>query len=299
MGRLNLRHYRAVAAVRSHTTVTAAARALGLTQSAVSHQIAEAERRLDVKLFRRAGRRLVATHAGDMLASNAQTLLNEVERIEGELLGSSDDAETIRIGSYAYGCYRWLPAFLAEIRAELPQTDFELVTDTARPVIESILADETDIGVAAGEASAPTVDVTPLFDDELVAVLPPDHPLGAKPFLIAEDFVPYPFVTYSGFIERGFEEHRLWRPAGKRPAKILRAGLTEAVVGLVKAEFGLAILSHWAVADAVAKGELISRPLTETGLDLRWSALTRKTADGSRTSLKIAHAMQSWCTGRF
>ena len=87
MLRLQLSHYRVVQAVRIHGTVSAAAQALGLTQPALSHQIAEAERRLGTKLFARVGRRLRLTSAGDLLATSADTILMEAGLAESTLIG--------------------------------------------------------------------------------------------------------------------------------------------------------------------------------------------------------------------
>ena len=113
MLRLQLSHYRVVQAVRIHGTVSAAAQALGLTQPALSHQIAEAERRLGTKLFARVGRRLRLTSAGDLLATSADAILMEAGLAESTLIGKfcATPGEVVRIGTFAYNSYRWLPYF--------------------------------------------------------------------------------------------------------------------------------------------------------------------------------------------
>ena len=299
MGKLELRHFRAVHAVREHGTVSAAAQALGLTQPALSHQIAEAERRLGRALFNRSGRKVTLTTAGTLLASNADIILQEVDMAERNLQGDRDQAEIIRIGTYAYSCYRWLPAFLKKIKADLPHLEFELATDTAKLPVRSVSDGEVDIGITAGDMQARSISSTPLFDDELVAILPKSHRLSDRPYLEAVDFLDDPFITYSTQAEPGLEDELFWRPAGIRPRKFLRAGLTEAVIELVRAEFGLSILSRWAVVPYLENGDLVSIRLTQKGLKLRWKAISRRASANKDTVATITRQLQTWCGGHF
>ena len=297
MSKLEMRHLRALVTIRRCGSVSDAARLLGLTQSAVSHQLRELERRFDLPLFERVNRKLRLTPQGDQLLASAEVILEELDKIERELTRQQqDEVSLLRIGSYAYSCYRWLPAFLASLRSDFPRMDFELATDSQSQPSHSLQAGEIDLGIAAGGINHAGMTVTPLFQDELVAVLPPSHPLTQKPWLAAEDFVAVPYVTYSAVTEKGFELDLLWRPAGVHPRKTLRAGLTEAAVELVKADFGISVLSHWAVRSHEAAGEVVCRPLTAQGLTLPWWALTRK--GGGRNAVMATHVAQLlalWC----
>lgn len=301
MLKLQLRHYRAVHAVRAHGSVSAAADALGLTQSALSHQIAEAERRVGRKLFSRAGRRLILTTSGELLAVSADTILREAERLEHFLVSSDEGQdEIIRIGTYAYSCYRWLPQFLKQVRSSMPRVDFEFVADTTKPPLKSVGAGEADLGIAAGNLTSRVLDITLLFDDELVAVIPSRHRLAKRDVLWADDFLNDPFITYSAFYDNGFEEDLLWKPAACRPKKWLRAGLTEAVIELVRAEFGLSILSRWAVAPYLQTGgDLVSIRVTDQGLPLRWNALRRRNHPNAERLAGLSTALQVWCQTHF
>src|SRR6476620_7214529 len=82
---LEVRHLRLVRAIAEEGGPTRAAARLHLTQSAVSHQLAELEGRLGVPLFARVRRRLTPTAAGARLVEDARGILGELARVEREL----------------------------------------------------------------------------------------------------------------------------------------------------------------------------------------------------------------------
>ncbi|MDC9720807.1 MAG: LysR family transcriptional regulator [Gammaproteobacteria bacterium] len=301
MLRLQLSHYRVVQAVRIHGTVSAAAQALGLTQPALSHQIAEAERRLSTKLFARVGRRLRLTSAGELLATSADTILMEAGLAESTLMGKTDTAagEVVRIGTFAYNSYRWLPLFLKQLQHQWPNLYFEFITDTHKVPMRSVLDGDVDIAISAGGLAASGTHVCPLFEDELLAIGAMDSPIPDHGYMLAADFLNDPFITYSTIYETGFEEELLWRPAGRRPLNYLRAGNTEAVIAMVKAGFGRSILSCWAVQPHVDNNSLIALKVTPKGMPVSWSALVRKNHPNISLLNAVSEQLQAWCQVQF
>jgi LysR family transcriptional regulator for metE and metH len=301
MLRLQLSHYRVVQAVRIHGTVSAAAQALGLTQPALSHQIAEAERRLGTKLFARVGRRLRLTSAGDLLATSADTILMEAGLAESTLIGKpgATTGEVIRIGTFAYNSYRWLPLFLKQLQHHWPNLYFEFITDTNKVPIRSVLDGDVDIAISAGNLSSSRTKVFSLFNDELLAIAALGYPTAPQSYMLAADFLDDPFITYSTIYETGFEEELLWRPAGRRPLNYLRAGNTEAVIEMVKAGFGRSILSRWAVQPYIDKHQLVALSVTKQGMPVKWSAVVRKSHQHGKLLEAVCEQLQIWCQINF
>ena len=301
MLRLQLSHYRVVQAVRIHGTVSAAAQALGLTQPALSHQIAEAERRLGTKLFARVGRRLRLTSAGDLLATSADTILMEAGLAESTLIGKpgATTGEVIRIGTFAYNSYRWLPLFLKQLQHQWPNLYFEFITDTTKVPIRSVLDGDVDIAISAGNLSSSRTKVFSLFNDELLAIAALGYHTAAENYMLAADFLDDPFITYSTIYETGFEEELLWRPAGRRPLNYLRAGNTEAVIEMVKAGFGRSILSRWAVQPYIDKHQLVALSVTKQGMPVKWSAVVRKSHQHGKLLEAVCEQLQIWCQINF
>src|SRR5438093_1079439 len=112
----------------------------------------------------------------------------------------------------------------------------------------------------------------PLFTDELVALLRPDHPLSDKPFLTAADFADQHLFVY--LLPPGENDvfTKLLSPAGVTPRRVSGVQLTEAILELVKGGAGIAVLARWAVTPHLKTGELTALPLTRRGLERRWRA---------------------------
>src|SRR3954451_15062185 len=85
--KLEIRHLRLLAAVAQTGSVTEAGKRLHLTQSALSHQLRDAEERLGTALFLRLGRKMVLTPAGDRLIACARRVLDELRNTETQIEG--------------------------------------------------------------------------------------------------------------------------------------------------------------------------------------------------------------------
>ena len=133
-----------------------------------------------------------------------------------------------------------------------------------------------------------------LIRDPLVAVMAPDHPLAGKSFIDAEDLVEERYITYSVKPEPGFEWETVMRPANLFPRRISRVQLPEAIIDLVRAGFGISILSAWAVEPEVDDGTLVARPVTEDGLMLDWWAVLRHGEDEGSPARRLVGSMLAW-----
>src|ERR1700754_1512705 len=89
--KLEIRHLRLLAAVAATGSVTEAGKRLHLTQSALSHQLRDAEGRLGTALFLRLGKRMVLTPAGEKLLCSAQRILAELKSAEEQIEGLNGD----------------------------------------------------------------------------------------------------------------------------------------------------------------------------------------------------------------
>src|SRR5580765_3953113 len=101
---LEVRHLRLVMAVAEEGSVTAASRRLHVTQSALSHQLRDAEEKVGAPLFLRLSKRMVPTPAGERLLQSARMVLGELERTSREISGKGD-AGMIRLSTECYTCY--------------------------------------------------------------------------------------------------------------------------------------------------------------------------------------------------
>jgi len=277
---LEVRHLEVVEAVHRLGSVTKAASALHLTQPAVSHALREVERRLGVEVVRARGRGIQVTAAGERLARRARPILDALVEAQREAIeGVAGEAARLRVTTECYTCYHWLPGALAELRRRLPGLQLELVPEATRRPYAALQAREVDLAIVHCSHEDPGIERAPLFSDELVALVPPDHPLADRSYLVAEDFRDQHLVLHFD-PERSTVLRSVLAPAGVSPARVSQLQLTEAVVETVKAGLGLTVMARWAVAPQLRDGSLKAVPVTETGLVRHWWAAHVRGAGG-------------------
>lgn len=272
---LDLRHYETVVAITELGTMTAAAERLHSSQSALSHRLAEAERRLGTKLFDRGPRRrLLPTRAGLMVHQTARRALADLERSE-HLLMSEDRAiaATVRIAVGSYDCYHWFPGFLHDVRAHHPTIDLQLVVIDDQPSAR-LAAGSVDIVIAPGTAEG-IFDTRLLFHDELVLCVAPAHRLADRKSVEAADLADESYLTYNPRPAPGFEFDRFIGPAQTYPRTVTIVQQTNAIAELVAADAGVSILSRWALAPLIDAGRIVEVRCGDEGLPLEWNALMR------------------------
>lgn len=278
---LDLRHYETVVAIVEFETMTEAAAHLSTTQSALSHRLAEAERRLDTKLFERGrNRRLSPTRDGLALHQSASRALADLARTETSLRAAPATQRTmLRVAVGSYDCYHWFPSFLERIHASFNDVDLELVVvgDAPGP---ALAANDVDIVLAPGSPEG-DLTLTPIFDDELVFVTSPMHRLANHDSVEPADFADDTYLTYNARPTPGFEYDRFIRPSGVYPLLVRVVRQTSAISELVAAGAGVSVLSRWALTPMLETGRLCALRCGN-GLTLPWHAATRRNDDRAR-----------------
>jgi len=124
---LEIRHLKLVAAVAETGSVTRAGNRLHLTQSALSHQLRDAEEQLGAALFERKNGRMILTSAGDRLLQTARAVLTELDRAESDIQKNGDSAKNakgptglLRISTQCHTAYHWFPPRLLLFQKKFP-----------------------------------------------------------------------------------------------------------------------------------------------------------------------------------
>lgn len=300
---LEMRHLKLVAAVAEEGSVTRAGARLHLTQSALSHQLRDAEEQLGTSLFRRIHRKMILTPAGERLLRSAQTVMAEMERAEKEIGRMANGHEgVLRLCTQCYTCYHWLPARMKIFQRNHPGVEFQVnVEDTPNP-IPALIEGKLDLALINLPVRDRRVVYTPLFEDELLAVLAPNHPKSSRPFLEPEDFIGEDVIIYPPK-EESTLLLRFLTPAGVVPRNVRQVMLTEAILELVKAGLGIGMLARWAIAPQLRAGTVRALPLGRDGFRRTWSAATLRSREVPQyvhefVDLLVKHPIPCELTGR-
>lgn len=257
-------------------SVSETARVLGLTQSAVSHRMREAEKRLNARLFLKSGRKIGFTGAAERLLLAARDVLAEIERVQQDLEKLSGGYEdVVRIGGGCYTPYDWLPGAQAAISAAMPRVALEIPPRLPEDPVAEVKTALLDIAILPGRPDAPDLAIHVLGQDDLVAVLPRGHALEARAALVPADFAGLPVVTHHTRPERGREYEIIFTRHGLLPRLVLSAGVTEAVLQMVRAGQGVTIQPRRTIAAYARLWDLPLKPLAVADAVIDWVAVTR------------------------
>jgi LysR family transcriptional regulator for metE and metH len=268
---LEIRHLKLVAAVAETGSVTRAGNLLHLTQSALSHQLRDAEEQLGVPLFERKNARMTLTSAGDRLLLTARTVLGELDRAESEIHKNGDSSNgVIRLSTQCHTAYHWFPPRLIRFQKKFPGVEVQLVLEATNNPFEALLEGKLDLALVCDRIRNRKIRYTPLFEDDVLIVVPPKHRLAAKNFAAPEDFATENILLYPPKSDSTLLT-KILEPAGIQPRKIQEVLLTEVILEMVIGGLGIAALPRWAVGPQLASGALIGVPLQPPGYRWQWS----------------------------
>jgi DNA-binding transcriptional LysR family regulator len=247
-------------AEREH--MTAAARALNVTQSAVSAAIAALEERHAIKLFHRVGRGIALTEAGRSFLDEARAVLARLAAAELMLaeFGGLRRGSLRVVASQTTAAY-WLPPLIAEFQARYPGIAISLAIGNTAQAAEGVREGIADLGIVEGRVDDPALAQWKLGEDRLVLV-------GATP--AGGETIDAAWLQRARWVMRepGSGTRSTFNEAAGRMG-VDPDGLTVALVlpsnesvrTAVEAGAGVAALSSLVVAPALEAGTLHALPL--------------------------------------
>ena len=274
---LEIRHLKLVAAVAETGSVTRAGKRLHLTQSALSHQLRDAEEQLGAPLFERKSGRMILTSAGDRLLQTARAVLTELDSAESDIQKNGDPAKNakgltglLRISTQCHTAYHWFPPRLIPFQKKFTGVEVQLVIEATNNPFEALLEGKLDLALVCDPIRNRKIRYTPLFEDDLVIVGPPKHRLAARNCAAPEDFAAESILLYPPKSDSTLLM-KILEPAGIQPRKIQEVMLTEVILEMVIGGVGIAALPRWAVGPQLASGALVGVPLQPPGYRWQWS----------------------------
>jgi DNA-binding transcriptional LysR family regulator len=256
-------------------STTAAADSVALSQSATSAALKELERTLEARLFDRVGKRLILNDTGRGLLPAALAVLDGAKGIEAtRAIGDQSFPTDLRLFASTTIGNHILPRMLARFAKQSPIARLQVSIGNTHDVISAVQEFAADLGFIEGPCHAPDMRVIPLWEDELVIVAAPTHPLARmarRQKLTAEQLSHAPWLLREpGSGTREAVEQALL-PHLQRIRSNMTLGSSEAIKYSAAAGLGLSCLSRYVVQDLVAAKRL-------TVLATRLPRLTRRLA---------------------
>jgi DNA-binding transcriptional LysR family regulator len=256
---MDTRQLAAFCAVVERKSFSRAAEQLGLSQPAVSLQIAALEKRVGRRLLDRSGRRVEPTEAGAVLYRRAQRMLQLEEQLLDEVAGEEGElAGTLEIGASTGPGENVVPLLLCEFQRENPGVHVTLSISDTQSVVDRVAEREIELGVVGAARRHRSVVFEPLFRDEVVLACPPGHAFANRTVPVAELRKEPLIVMQEGAGVRQVIEDEL-RRAGTRLRDLevrLELGLQESVKSAVLAGYGVSFISRSAIEAELGAGTI-------------------------------------------
>ena len=230
----------------------AAARALGYTTPNVSHIIGEMEKELGVPLFYRKHAGVILTANGERFIPLAKDFLAGEERmlsLAGEIRGLVTG--TVRIGAYPSIVSYLLPPVIRTFRDKHPGVKLEIEERYRRDALSDLEQGFIDLAIlsSSGPLDHERLQWIPLYEDDLVAVLPKDHRYAGRKSFPRKALADEPF-TYPGISSDDNDAGLFLEQHGIEPNTVYSALSNAAALGMVKEGLGISLLyrlstTHW------------------------------------------------------
>lgn len=234
-------------AVAQHSSFRKAAEQTHLSLPAVSMQIKQLEERLGVALFQRTTRKVELTREGDQLLISTRKAMAELDAGFAQIQQAAKSQQ----GHLSLACVPTvastrLPAVLTEFARRYPAISVR-VRELAQPeLLEAVRRREVDFGIGPQTEKQGELDCRPVFVDEYIALMPPDHAAAAKASITLRELVRLPLLTLAA---SQFQRHLLQTFSQEGLAPNLNYEFTHVstVIAMVEAGLGVAVLPGVAI----------------------------------------------------
>jgi len=195
---IDLRHFRYFLAVAETLHFSKAAQLLGIAQPPLSQQIKRLEQLLGHRLFDRTTRGVKLTLAGQLLAERARTTIEKVQDDLAQVrrLGRGEEG-TLTVGFSGSVMFSDLPAAIESYRRRYPKVELRLRELSTSAQISALLMGTLDLAFMRDGDPTEGIEMSTLFEERYVAVLPEGHALARKRSLRMRDLQREPFVLFA------------------------------------------------------------------------------------------------------
>lgn len=237
---MNIKKYEAFVRAVELGSLSKAAEELGYTQSGISHMMQSLEDEVGFSLMVRTSSGILPNTEGELLLPIIRQLLNTNESLEQNIAKiKGADTGRIRLASFSSVATYWLPTILAAFEQDFPNVEVQIVEGGADRIEAMMDNHEADLCLYTGGESK-NFEWIPLCTDQLLALVPPDHPLTATDAVPIEEIMSEPFIMpLAGY---DYEVHHILDQLPHYPHIRFSSCSDYAIISMVTKGLGVSIL---------------------------------------------------------
>ncbi|MDQ6992990.1 MAG: LysR family transcriptional regulator [Mariprofundus sp.] len=272
---ISIKQFKIIEAIIEHHSYTDAAKAMFMTQPAISMQVKQIEQQIGLPLFERSGKQIIATEAGSELmhyAINIRQQLEEAETIIEELKGLKRGKLNLTMAATAN---YFAPRLIAAFHHQYPGAQVTLNVTNRSGLLAALDHNTTDMAIMGVPPERLKLTGIPFMENPLVVIAWPTHPLAKRKSIRLSEVANEEFILRepdSGTrmaSERYFAEHQL----SLTPR--MEMNRTEAIKQAVMAELGLGIVSLHTLEMELALKRLIILHVEDFPIMRHWYIVHR------------------------
>lgn len=243
---MNLYHLRYFVTLAHLEHYTKAAEILSITQPSLSHAIASLEKELGLRLFEKEGRNIVLTKCGKVFLVDVEHSLQLLESSIQKLQMTASGEGRIDIAFLRTLSTDLVPSFVRRFLDANPlkHIDFHFHNSTGLTpdLIEGLKNRSYDIAFCSKMDHEPLIEFIPVAKQELVVIVPTNHPLAKSDSIHLAETLPYPQVAFAKRSGLRPIIDKLFEKCNGTPIIAYEIEEDQAVAGLVAANFGIAVV---------------------------------------------------------
>ncbi len=266
-----------------------ASQELNLSQSTISLHIKQLESELGCTLFSRVGKRVLLTDAGRLLHEHCVRIFQAVGNARQEIQELNGlQRGRVRFGTGSTTLIYQLPPVLEAYRAQFPQIELLIVSDTTDVIVRDLKSHRLDLGLVMETTEDPDLAYQQLCTEELQFALPSSHSLSKKRALSVRDLTELRFVLYEQRTVMRKLVDDYFASLNITPQIAMVMENIEAIKSVVGAGLGASVLPVNAVGQAAADKKVRLLPVAKHPIRRRLGLVTLKSAFVSRAVQSLA-----------
>ena len=255
---MSIKKYEAFVETARLGSLTKAAEALGSTQSRISHILSDLEAEYGFSLMHRGRGGIQLTQAGAIVLPEMEAILEKNRALEALITDiRRADTGTVRLGTFSSVAVHWLPGMLQQFQAQHPKVQVQMLSGDYHDIDQWLRSGQIDLGFVTLPAPE-DLEVIPLAEDPLVAILPQGHKLAEADTVSIREMSQEPFISL--LQSSNHDIHRALDKAGVHPRIRYSTKDDYALIAMVQQGLGISIVPELLIASH--REGLAVRPLS-------------------------------------
>jgi len=284
---MDLRQLEVLRAVAETGSFTRAGTRLHVSQSAISRHILLLEEELNEPLFTRFGRHVQITPAGETLLQLSERVLADIRETAASITDRrSVLTGTVRLVGGMTICLYVFPPLLKAFRAKHPDVEINIAVGGNQRLLQRVRSGRADLALLSLPVDETAVVTVPIMREELMLVMPVDHPLAELPDPVdPEALVGQPFIVFEAGSNTRRTVDNFFLKKRINPRVVTETENVEIIKAMVAAGLGISIVPIYSVEAEMSRGTLrVAR--------IKRAQLVRETAWVYRASERVPRVLQ-------